>query len=131
MDDDAFLRTFLRGWPGEQRFGHYEHLRAAWLVIERHGPELAAEIVGDRLRQMAIAQGNAPLYNVTLTRFWIRLIAHVRDAKGPLNSIDKAIASAPFLLDKNLPMKHWTRTAMFGPEARIRWVEPDLLALSF
>jgi len=80
MTDQEFLRVFLRGWPPGDRFGHYEHLRIAWLVIERHGPEMAAEIVGDRLRQMAIAQGTAPLYNETLTRFWIRFIAHVRDA---------------------------------------------------
>lgn len=106
MDDDTFLRTFMRGWPVEERFGHYEHLRAAWLVIERHDPELAAEIVGDRLRHMAVAQRKAPLYNETMTRFWIRLIAHV-------------------------PLKHWTRTAMFGPEGRAGWVEPDQAPLPF
>ena len=131
MNDDDFLRAFLRGWPTEERFGHYEHLRLAWLVIERHGPEPAAEIVGDGLRRMAAAQGKAVLYNETMTRFWIRLIAHVRDAKQPLSSIDDAIERAPFLTDKNLPLQHWSRTAMFGPEGRARWVEPDLAPLPF
>jgi hypothetical protein len=100
-------------------------------VIERHGPELAAEIVGEGLRRMAAAQGKAALYNETMTRFWIRLVAHVRDAKAPLNGIDQAIQHATFLADKNLPMRHWTRTAVFGPEARARWVEPDLVPLPF
>ncbi|HYL07650.1 MAG TPA: hypothetical protein VEU76_03825, partial [Candidatus Udaeobacter sp.] len=131
MHDDEFLRTFLRGWPAEERFGHYEHLRIAWLVIDRHGPELAAAIVGERLRAMAIAQGKAPLYNETMTRFWIRLIAHVRDAMGPFLGIDEAIARAPFLTDKNLPLRHWSRTAMFGPAARVEWIEPDLVPLPF
>jgi len=131
MHDDEFLRTFLRGWPAEERFGHYEHLRIAWLVIDRHGPELAAAIVGERLRAMAIAQGKAPLYNETMTRFWIRLIAHVRDAMGPFRGIDDAIARAPFLTDKNLPLRHWSRTAMFGPAARVEWIEPDLVPLPF
>ena len=131
MNDDDFLRAFLRGWPTEERFGHYEHLRLAWLVIDRHGPEPAAEIVGDGLRRMAAAQGKAVLYNETMTRFWIRLIAHVRDAKQPLSSIDYAIERAPFLTDKNLPLRHWSRTAMFGPEGRARWVEPDLAPLPF
>jgi len=34
------------------------------------------------------------------------------------------------LLDKGLPMRHWSRAAMFGPEARVRWVDPDLVPLT-
>jgi len=131
MDDAEFLSAFLKGWPSDQRFGHYEHLRIAWLVIDRHGPEGAAEIVGERLKAMAVAQGQAPLYNETMTRFWIRLIAHVSEAMGPLGGIDEAIAKAPFLLDKQTPQRHWSRKVMFGPEARVRWVEPDLMPLAF
>lgn len=130
MTDDEFLRAFVRGWPEDQRFGHYEHLRAAWLVIERHGPELAAEIVGGKLKAMAIAKGVAPLYNETMTRFWIRLLAHVRDSL-PAASVDEAVGHVPMLLDKHLAQRHWSRTAMFGPEARERWVEPDLRPLPF
>jgi hypothetical protein len=129
MDDTEFLRAFLGGWPQDQRFGHFEHLRIAWLVIDRHGPELAVEIVGDRLKAMAVAKGLAPLYNETLTRFWIRFLAHIREATGA-TTIDEAIERVPMLLDKNLPLRHWSRTAMFGPDARVRWVEPDLLPLS-
>jgi len=130
MTDDEFLRTFLQGWPSGEKFGHREHLRAAWLVIERHGPEPAADIVGDRLRRMAAAQGQSVLYNETMTRFWIRLVAHIREAKGPLAGIDQAIEAAPLLMDKSLPFRHWSRELMFGPEARAAWVEPDLLPIA-
>ena len=130
MDDTEFLRTFIAGWPAGERFGHREHLRIAWLVIDRHGAELAAEIVGQRLKGMAIAAGVAPLYNETMTRFWIRLLAHVREATG-VESIDEAIARVPMLLDRNLAQRHWSRTVMFGPAARAAWVEPDLVPLPF
>lgn len=130
MDDSTFLRTFLAGWPAAERFGHYEHLRIAWLVIDRHGPEPAAEIVGARLKAMAVAKGVAPLYNETLTRFWIRLCAHVREAKT-VTTIDEAIEQVPMLLDKNLALKHWSRKVLFGPDARERWVEPDGAPLPF
>ena len=129
MDDNEFLRAFLAGWPVSERFGHHEHLRIAWLVIERHGPELASEIVGERLKAMAVARGVAPLYNETMTRFWIRLIAHVREVTAAAN-IDDAIAKVPMLLDKNLALRHWSRTALFGPVARASWVEPDLVPLA-
>ena len=130
MDDDDCLRAFLAGWPATERFGHYEHLRIAWLVIERHGPELAVEIVGPRLKAMAVAQGLAPLYNETMTRFWIRLVEHVRESTRAA-SVDDAIAKVPMLLDKNLAQRHWSRTLMFGPVARAEWVEPDLVPLPF
>lgn len=130
MDDSEFLSTFLSGWPADRRFGHYEHLRIAWLVIQRHGPELAAKIVGEQLKAMAVAKGVAPLYNETMTRFWIRLLAHVADATGAA-TVDEAIAKLPMLLDKNLAQRHWSRTSMFGPEARAVWVEPDLAPLPF
>ena len=130
MDDNEFLRAFLRGWPADQEFHHHDHLRIAWLIVDRHGPEVAAEIIGDRLKAMAVARGVAPLYNETMTRFWIRLIAHVREATGA-PTIDEAIKKAPMLLDKNLAQRHWSRTAMFGPEARVTWVEPDLVPLPF
>jgi hypothetical protein len=130
MDDTEFLRAFLNGWPADERFGHRDHLRVAWLVIERHGPELAAEIVGARLKAMAVARGVAPLYNETMTRFWIRLLAHVREATAA-TAIDEAIERVPMLLDRNLAQRHWSRTAMFGPEGRAMWVEPDLVPLPF
>ena len=129
MDDSEFLRAFLKGWPDGARFGHYDHLRIAWLVIERHGPEPAHAIVGERLKAMAVARGVAPLYNETMTRFWIRLIAHVREATGTA-TIDEAVAKVPMLLDKNLALRHWSRTRLFGPDARVRWMEPDLQPLA-
>lgn len=130
MDDSEFLRAFLAGWPTDRHFGHYDHLRIAWLVIERHGPELAADVIGPRLRAMAVTKNVAPLYNETLTRFWIRLVAHVRQATGA-STIDEAVQWVPLLLDKNVALRHWSRTAMYGPDARIAWVEPDLVPLPF
>ena len=130
MDDTEFLRAFLAGWPADQHFGHRDHLRIAWLVIEQHGHEPASEIVGERLQAMASARGMAALYNETMTRFWIRLIAHVREATGA-STIQEAIGRVPMLLDKNLAQRHWSRTAMFGPEGRSTCVEPDLKPLPF
>lgn len=130
MTDDEFLRAFLGGWPDGQHFGHYEHLRFAWLVIDRHGPEVAEELVGDAIRRFAASHGRAALYNDTITRFWVRLLAHVREVKS-VAAIDDAIAGVPFLTDKNIVLRHWSRTTLYGPEARVRWVEPDLRALPF
>jgi hypothetical protein len=29
------------------------------------------------------------------------------------------------------PLRHWSRKAMFAPEARAAWQDPDLVALPF
>jgi hypothetical protein len=44
---------------------------------------------------------------------------------------DEFLAAFPLLLDKNTPLRHWSREAMFGPEARAAWRDPDLVALPF
>ena len=44
---------------------------------------------------------------------------------------DEFLAAYPLLLDKNTPLRHWSREAMFGPEARAAWQDPDLVALPF
>jgi hypothetical protein len=41
------------------------------------------------------------------------------------------LAAYPLLLDKNTPLRHWSREAMFAPDARAAWREPDLVALPF
>ena len=131
MDDNDFLRAFFGGWPKDARFGHYEHLRLAWLVIDRHGPELAAEILAGGIRQMAVAAGKAALYNETITLFWVRLLVHVRETQSHAGTVDEAVAAVPMLADKNIVLRHWSRTALFGPGARVRWVEPDLAPIPF
>ena len=45
-------------------------------------------------------------------------------------TVDEAIERVPLLLDKGLPMRHSSRAAMFGPEARVRSVDPDLVPLT-
>jgi hypothetical protein len=42
-----------------------------------------------------------------------------------------ALAAYPLLLDKNTPLRNWSREAMFGAETRAEWREPDRVALPF
>ena len=51
------------------------------------------------------------------------------DAMGVL-TVDEAIERVPLFLHKGLPMRHSSRAAMFGTEARVRWVDPDLVPLT-
>jgi hypothetical protein len=115
--DAEFLRAFDAGALPASAFGHREHLRLAWILIERDGPDLAAPEIERRLCHLAAAHGMPERYNSTLTLFWVRLVAHV------------ARESEPWLLDTGLARRHYSNELLSSPRARTHWVEPDLIAL--
>lgn len=129
MSDDEFARAFLAGAIPPDRFHHRDHLRLAWCLIGERGAEEAATAIASAIQRYAADHGQAAKYHETLTRFWVRLVAHARATRPDLAPFERFIADFPWLLDKTLPYRHWTHAAMDGPAARARWVEPDLLAL--
>jgi hypothetical protein len=48
-------------------------------------------------------------------------------AAGP--TLDSTLERHPMLLDKALPLRHWSREALFSDAARAAWAEPDILPL--
>ena len=129
MDDPEFLRLFHEGkLPGEE-FRHRGHLRLAWLVLSRHGKGFAEQIVAREVQRFAVANGASGKYHDTLTRFWVRLVRHTMENAPEARSIDGLLARFPFLLDKSLPHRHWRGETFNSDQARVGWVEPDLVPL--
>ena len=130
--DDEFLRAFFSGTLPNAGFHHRDHLRLAWLVVRRDGAEAGEQAVADGIRRFAAAHGHAERYHETLTRFWVRLIAHVARASATADEgFDALLAAHPRLLDAELPLRHWSREALFGSAARAAWSPPDLVPLPF
>ena len=126
--DAEFLRAFDAGALPGDAFGHREHLRLAWILIERDGPDLAAPEIERRLRHLAAAHGMPERYNSTLTLFWVRLVAHVA-CGTPSPTFAEFAESEPWLLDTGLARRHYSNELLSSARARTRWVEPDLIAL--
>ena len=124
--DAAFLRAFDRGEL--EAFGHREHLRLAWALIERHGRDAAAPQIERRLLHLAAAHGMPERYNSTLTLFWVRLVAHVA-GRRPAASFAEFAAAEPWLLDTGLARRHYSRELLSSARARAGWVDPDLIAM--
>ena len=129
--DDEFLRAFFSQALPNSEFRHRDHVRLAWLAVRRHGANAAEEVVTAGIRKFAEHHAHGPLYHDTMTRFWVRLVAHAVSDRPEIEDFDKFLAAYPLLLDKNTPLRHWSREAMFGPQARAAWQEPDLVALPF
>jgi hypothetical protein len=129
MDDGEFLRLFHdSNLPGDE-FRHRGHLRLAWLVLSRHSRIDAESIIAREIQLFAVAKGASNRYHDTLTRFWVRLVGHAMEYAPEARSIEDILARAPFLLDKNLPYRHWRTETFNSDRARAGWVEPDLVTL--
>ena len=129
MDDSEFLRLFHQGsLPGEE-FRHRGHLRLAWLVLSRHPKDEAAGLVAREIQRFAVANGASNRYHDTLTRFWVGLLGHAMENAPEAQSIDELLARFPFLLDKTLPSRHWRGETFNSDQARVGWVEPDLVPM--
>jgi hypothetical protein len=124
-DDDAFVVAFSAGQIPNDGFRHRDHLRLAWVQIHRLGVDAALGAVTTGIRQFATHHGRADRYHDTMTRFWVRAMSLGINRHQHL-TFDDLLAAEPHLLDKTLPGRHWSSTLMGRPEARTRWVEPDL-----
>ena len=131
LPDDEFLHAFFSAELANSDFHHRDHLRLTWLVLRRHGLVEAEAKIASGIQNFAAIHGHATRYHDTMTRFWVRLVAHAV-ANGPgIKDFEAFLAAFPMLLDPALPFRHWRREAMFTPEARASWREPDVAPLPF
>jgi hypothetical protein len=131
MTDDEFLHAFFARTLPHAAFRHRDHLRLAWLVARRHGREAAAGILTDGIRRYAAAHGHGAAYHETMTRFWASVVAHAAELHAGVDDFDRFLEAHPALLDRSLPLRHWSREALFDAGARAAWRPPDVLALPF
>ncbi len=132
MTDDEFLRAFFGLTLPHSEFHHRDHVRLTWLVIHRLGEDTAAQVVAEGIRSYAAAQGHGDRYHETIMRFWVCLVGHaIRDGAAAAGDFDAFVAAYPLLLDPKLPLRHWSREALFSAEARGAWRDADVLALPF
>jgi hypothetical protein len=109
-------------------FDHRQHVKFAWTVLSENPVDEAQTIVADEIRRFA--EVNAPgLYHETLTQFWVRLVAHTREARPRATDFDAHLGEFPILVDKTAPTKHYSRQLLNAPEARTQFVAPDLRPL--
>jgi hypothetical protein len=125
MPDEDFLSVFERGgFPGNA-FPHRAHLRMAWLYVTMLGPDEAIEKAAAGIRNLAAHSGLPTLYHDTITRAWVYAVA-AAIGHSSSTTFDGFIEAHPRLLDKHLLLEHYTAGVLTSPEARARWVAPDV-----
>lgn len=122
--DATFLQALESCALPNGQFRHRDHLRAAWLYVNRDGVPQAIEAMDKTIRHFAAHHGQHDKYHKTLTAAWVQLVAF-HAACHPATTFDEFAAANPQLLDTQLPMRFYTKERLFSREARRQWVEPD------
>ena len=129
LTDAEFVRAFEACQLSNESFHHRDHIRLAWIYLQRY-PELEArELMAGAIRKFAAHHGKSDKYHETVTVAWLRLVANAIARTPPGSSFEHLTAAAPELLDKRTIEKFYSAAALASESARAWWVEPDLQPL--
>jgi hypothetical protein len=127
MTDAEILRLvdrLERCLLGKEEFHHRDHLTVAVVYLYASDLETAVGRMRATLKRFAAHHQVSGLYHETLTRFWLQQAEQGLD-RGIC--LQQSVRQAQERLgDKNLAFEHYTRERIDSPEAREKWLPPDL-----
>lgn len=117
-----------------ENFTHRAHLTVASAYIARHEKEAATNLMRRRIQDYLCAKKIVTTkeggYHETLTLFYMNLLhSHSERAEAGLSILELVNKLVHECGDKDLPLRHYTKEYLMSPEARLRWLEPDLKPL--
>ncbi|HEU4414188.1 MAG TPA: hypothetical protein VFT65_05345 [Candidatus Angelobacter sp.] len=107
-----------------EEFHHRDHLTIAVVYLYAADFDSALDRMRASLKRFAGHHGVTGLYHETLTRFWLCQVEQ-RLNRGLCLSESVSQIQAQ-ISDKNLAFEFYSRELLSSPEAKARWMEPDL-----
>ena len=152
LSDDEFLAAFEATTLAE--FHHVDHIRVAWIYLQRLPFPQASRRMAESLRRFAASKGAHQKYHETITQAWMLLVADALDQDlqaagertlsaeaGPeaspgdsrtnpaADGFDAFAAAHPELLDAHALDRFYSSQLLGSPAARTEFVTPDLSPL--
>ena len=130
MTDDEFLASFTDGTLDRQYFNHLGHVRLAWIHLQRHPFEEAVARTCKGIRRYATALGAAGKFHWTITEALMHLLRAAGGADRSLGWQEFIARNEALVTDARARVaEHYSDLRLDTPEARQRFVAPDLLPL--
>jgi len=128
---DAFLGAFEDGTLPKARWTHAAHIFTGACVVHRLGEAAAIDpmrVAIQRYNQAVGGQNTESAgYHETVTLFWIKLLAWLRESQPALTRLAFAtFAVARFAQDRELLGRFYDFDVVASTDARRRWVAPTL-----
>lgn len=125
--DRTFRDDFTLGRVTPAQFDHRAHVRLAYILLAETETDSAADRMRAELLAFIARNGVDPAkYHETITRAWMLAVRHFMDRTSSVGSADEFIDANPILLDRKIMLTHYSAELLFSPDARTRFVEPDL-----
>jgi hypothetical protein len=125
LTDDELLSEFEDCRLNPASFHHRDHVRLAWICVQRYGPLGAEEHLLQGIRKITVHLRIPEKFMYTTTAAWARLVAGRCAPMSPNEKFEDWIARWPELLDKNLLSQYYAGGTLETPQARSAWIEPD------
>lgn len=125
-DDRALVSALLDGCVDPSRFGHVQHVRAAWALLEEVGLERALASYPAAIQRIAAQHGASQRYHATITLAYLFLIDERRRAHAGASWAEFAAANADLLSwSPSILERYYTRDRLWSDDARRFFVFPD------
>ena len=126
LHDAELLAGFEDASLPTEAFHHHEHVRVAWLFVQRHGLPDALGEFSRALKRFAEAKGKPNLYHETITWAFLLLIGE-RLAREPAATWPEFAARNPDLLTwkPSLLDRYYSSETLWSELARHTFVMPD------
>ncbi len=127
MQDEDFINQFEACTLPTERFHHRDHVKLAWLYLQRY-PMLETLIrFSEGLKRYAAANGKHNLYHETITWAYVFLIHERMKRAGGRQSWEEFIAANPDLFDwqNNILKTYYREETLRSELARKVFVFPD------
>lgn len=118
------LEEFYAGRIRSDGFAHRDHVRMAFLALNREPFPVAFERYSEGIRRLAVHAGRPEKFNQTITGAFLSVIAE-RLIAHPQTGFDAFLAANPDLLDKALLDRYYTSERLASAVARTVFVLPD------
>jgi [ribosomal protein S5]-alanine N-acetyltransferase len=132
-DDGSLLAAFESCTYPLEQWNHRAHIRVAFLYLSRCGLDQAIDRMRSGIQAYnavhGVEDGPETGYHETTTQAFMRLIHNAIKERGPFQDSHQFCDGNPELLDRRVLLRYYTRDQIMTPEAKARFVEPDLAPL--
>ena len=129
LDDDALWTAFHERTLPAASWTHATHLRMAWMHLARYGLDEAHVLMRVGIIRLNAAHGLVETaqrgYHETITRVWLVLVAALKNVERGRDSRD-FLELHPGALTREAPLRHYSKTRLYGLSARSHFMDPDL-----
>lgn len=129
LSDQELEQQFKNATLDPKLFIHEAHLRLAWIHVTRYGADQAAENITFQIARFDRKFGDGTKFNKTVTIAAVKAVAHFvnrsasRSFKGFINEFPRLKSNF-----KDLLRQHYSLDVFNDENARLTFIEPDLLA---